>query len=248
MARKNTEADRTYQASWRKANKETLLIKKKIYRDAHKEQMRITHAAHQIANKEHLNTISKEYHRTHKEEQNAKMRARHAAKKDELNAKGRAYRAEHPETWDNWAQAHKEEMRARVKARRALIRGAAISDLSAPQWQEIQAAYDHRCVYCGRRAKGHLTQDHITPLSQGGNHTISNVVPACLDCNLSKKDNPPPRQVQPLLITVAQPKIHRRSKKMKPPTQPIQLVLVPAYSKVYLDIVLRVTLRKRLRA
>ncbi len=25
-----------------------------------------------------------------------------------------------------------------------------------------------------------LTQDHITPLSEGGNHTLSNIVPACL--------------------------------------------------------------------
>ncbi|WP_420706311.1 HNH endonuclease [Streptomyces sp. NRRL S-475] len=39
------------------------------------------------------------------------------------------------------------------------------------------------CCYCDRPAE-HL--DHVTPISKGGGDVLSNVVPACADCNLSK--------------------------------------------------------------
>jgi 5-methylcytosine-specific restriction endonuclease McrA len=64
----------------------------------------------------------------------------------------------------------------------------------------MQTHYDHRCVYCGKRAKGHLTQDHLTPLAKGGNHTKNNIVPACRKCNAIKGTRGPLVPVQPLLL------------------------------------------------
>ena len=84
--------------------------------------------------------------------------------------------------------------------RRARKRATAINDFTAAQWLEMQAAYDHRCVYCGTRRKGNLTQDHIIPLSKGGNHTRSNIVPACRSCNSKKGTGKPLAPVQLLLL------------------------------------------------
>ena len=95
------------------------------------------------------------------------------------------------------------------RSRRARKAGAAVNDFTHMQWVEMQRAYDHRCVYCGKRAKGHLTQDHITPLSRGGNHTVSNIVPACRECNCKKHTGEILSPVQPLLLTVA----HAKSKR-----------------------------------
>ncbi|WP_369190139.1 HNH endonuclease [Streptomyces sp. R08] len=39
------------------------------------------------------------------------------------------------------------------------------------------------CCYCDGPAE-HI--DHVTPLSKGGRDVLSNAVPACADCNLSK--------------------------------------------------------------
>ena len=64
----------------------------------------------------------------------------------------------------------------------------------------LQLAFDHRCAYCDRRRKGRLTQDHVTPLSKGGSHTASNIVPACASCNSRKHTGPPLRPVQPMLL------------------------------------------------
>lgn len=44
----------------------------------------------------------------------------------------------------------------------------------------------HRCQYCGERLS--LTIDHVQPTSKGGQHTWTNVVAACDDCN-SRKGN-----------------------------------------------------------
>jgi 5-methylcytosine-specific restriction endonuclease McrA len=60
-------------------------------------------------------------------------------------------------------------------------------------------AYGHCCVYCGRKMQ-RLTQDHITPLSRGGNHTKSNIVPACRSCNSKKGTGEPLVPVQPMLL------------------------------------------------
>lgn len=95
---------------------------------------------------------------------------------------------------------NKDKARARKKKWYALKNGAVISNFTAIQWREMQEHYNHRCVYCNKRSKGRLTQDHITPLSKGGNHTLSNVVPACQSCNSKKYVGPPLKPIQPLLI------------------------------------------------
>ena len=111
----------------------------------------------------------------------------------EINrARSREYYVKHPEQWLEYGSR-----------RRARKKGAPRNDLTAAQWHEIQVAYDHRCVYCGKRVKGHLTQDHLTPLSKGGSHTVSNIVPACGRCNRKKQAGPPLIPVQPLLLTLA---------------------------------------------
>lgn len=58
-------------------------------------------------------------------------------------------------------------------------------DLTYEQWQGILVRHNHCCAYC--RAPKPGTMDHVIPLSRGGSHTASNVVPACRSCNSSKK-------------------------------------------------------------
>lgn len=48
----------------------------------------------------------------------------------------------------------------------------------------------YTCQYCNRRGD-RLTVDHVTPRSRGGPTTWTNVVAACLRCNLRKGDRLP---------------------------------------------------------
>ena len=75
---------------------------------------------------------------------------------------------------------------------------------SAKEWKAVLDMFGNKCAYCGKEGK--LTQDHITPLSRGGHHSIQNIVPACHSCNSKKKDKDPLKPVQPLLLApVLQP-------------------------------------------
>jgi hypothetical protein len=47
-------------------------------------------------------------------------------------------------------------------------------------------AWDNRCAYCRAADAEHL--DHIFPRAKGGQNDLSNLVPACVPCNLRKKD------------------------------------------------------------
>jgi len=132
----------------------------------------------------------------------------YARNREHVLARTSAYAATHPAQRRAidaaYSARHPAKICAKSASRRARKAGATLNDFTAAQWIELQAIFDHRCAYCGRRAKGHLTQDHITPLSKGGAHTLANIVPACGSCNSKKRDKAPSSPVQPLLLTVAQ--------------------------------------------
>jgi len=93
-----------------------------------------------------------------------------------VKASVRAWRAAHP----GWEIANRRKHDARRRARIAKV----LATLTIAEWEAILEAAGHSCIYCGSRKQ--ITQDHLTPISRGGNHTAENVAPACLPCNLSK--------------------------------------------------------------
>lgn len=149
-------------------------------------------------------------------------RAWRAANPEVSRARVKAYRTKYPERFKAQRQAYfkkyatelrrrkklyavkhrdrdREKRQAQTERYRARKRHAPINDFTVAQWQEMKAHYGNRCVYCGRKMV-RLAQDHITPLSQGGAHTRSNIVPACQSCNSKKGKGAPLRPIQPLLL------------------------------------------------
>lgn len=59
---------------------------------------------------------------------------------------------------------------------------------SVAEWKERLLYFNRCCAYClqPESAVGHMTQEHMTPLVQGGSDDIENIVPACSGCNSSK--------------------------------------------------------------
>lgn len=52
------------------------------------------------------------------------------------------------------------------------------------EWDALKNNYKFLCAYCDRREP--LGMDHNIPLSRGGEHNISNILPACRSCNSKK--------------------------------------------------------------
>lgn len=115
----------------------------------------------------------REYARTHLEEN--RRRAREWGRQHRARARAR-HRV--------WRRAKPEQFLDIRRRRRARKRLAGNRFLTAAQWAEILWHHDYVCYYCG--VSGKLTQDHQTPICRGGEHTVENVVPACLVCNRTK--------------------------------------------------------------
>lgn len=76
--------------------------------------------------------------------------------------------------------------RVKVKRRTGI---AVTSDLTSEQWSHILERYGWCCAYCQVFLGDEATRDHVVPLSRGGGHTASNVVPCCRMCNSIKGTN-----------------------------------------------------------
>lgn len=75
-------------------------------------------------------------------------------------------------------------IRQKSKRRKAVIRDSVAVQLSGAQISQRFRQFDYLCAYCG--ATGDLHIEHVVPISNGGSHSIGNIVPSCPRCNYSK--------------------------------------------------------------
>lgn len=166
--------------------------------DKNAEYRRRYYAAHKDAHQ----AASARWKKANPDKVSAAYKRRHAANPEHFRAWGRAWAAAHPEQ----RRAYMRKWRAKnlpkwshYQRLRENRKRSVAATLTFEQWQAIQNAYDHKCAYCGKQSQ-HLTQDHVTPISKGGETTIGNIVPACRSCNSRKRSGPPPKPIQPLLL------------------------------------------------
>jgi 5-methylcytosine-specific restriction endonuclease McrA len=200
---KRTAQDNAYRA----ANSLTISARRKARYQQNRDKIFLQHQACYQRHKTKRLLYARAYYAAHKLTAAMQSKAYREAHKDEIAARGKAYRLTHQaQIAANklaYSRAHPEKEYEHQATRRARKAQALHNDLTHAQWLEIQAVQNHRCYYCGKRYKGRLTQDHITPLIDGGSHTLHNVIGACQSCNSKKHTGPPLKPVQPLLLTIA---------------------------------------------
>jgi 5-methylcytosine-specific restriction endonuclease McrA len=73
--------------------------------------------------------------------------------------------------------------------------------------RNIYFHYGYRCCYCGKQLPSdELNLDHVVPRSRGGGTDWSNIVTACIPCNLKKGAKLPQEAGMKLLIQPTKPK------------------------------------------
>lgn len=120
----------------------------------------------------------------------AALRRDDAGRREAACQTSRKWRTRHPgyasRAAMDWKRLHPDRVAVYGGRRRARLRG----DLSGKQWEAILSAHCGACVYCGTVED--VGQDHIVALARGGEHTATNVVPACGLCNSRKGTKPWP--------------------------------------------------------
>ncbi len=117
----------------------------------------------------------REYYKARRVEKLAYQREYGKSHAAELTAYKRQYNKAHPE---------KKVMRSQRRKELVLLNGR--NDLVPAQWAGLLDYFQNRCAYCLRPMGADATIDHMRPLCKGGEHTISNIVPACKPCNSKK--------------------------------------------------------------
>lgn len=93
-------------------------------------------------------------------------------KVDILTKHGRSYTVE-----------YRREITRRYNARKKRVTVGKLTDVDISNKFK---ALGNACFYCG--SKENIEVDHLIPISRGGAHVLSNLVPACRSCNASKRD------------------------------------------------------------
>jgi len=146
--------------------------------------------------KEHRKALVRKWSHKHREER--RLYKNQYRCQEKVKARRRKYRCDNRAArsayMNRYYHKNREVMMAHVARYHARKLGAFISDFTDEDWQIALDYYDYKCAYCGTQDKP-LAREHIIPLSRGGPHTISNIVPACQSCN-SRKGACTPSEVQ----------------------------------------------------
>lgn len=155
--------------AWRKRSKALVRKQGKRYRKKHFEQIRKRISAYGKKNREKINLIARKY----------RQRLIAEGQREIIKGWHRKCVLKNPEKWK--IRTHNINI-----IRQRLHKATPIDPLD---WIRLKARHRGKCFYCDEAGK--LTLDHFIPISKGGEHRISNIVPACGKCNSRKKDKDP---------------------------------------------------------
>lgn len=108
-------------------------------------------------------------------------RKRYQANPEKFREYDRKYRKANPDKYAEWDKAH------RVK------RAGAPGKFTHSEWLDKLSEFNYHCAYClvAFSDENPPTQDHMLPLVRGGTHDAGNIVPACRECNSTKRTRTP---------------------------------------------------------
>jgi 5-methylcytosine-specific restriction endonuclease McrA len=159
----------------------------RIYRNNHKEEIK----QYSILNKEKI-LEHKRIRYANDEEYRKKINERNKIwtmeNSDTVRIRRKKWMEKNPDHRKKYYQSinGKEIIKSHNLKRERLLKGK-MCDLNGNQWEEIKKSQNYRCAYCGKpESDSKLTQDHIVPISKGGNHTMANIQGLCKSCNSIK--------------------------------------------------------------
>jgi 5-methylcytosine-specific restriction endonuclease McrA len=176
--------------SWYWKNREAILAKKKVEREADPEKFRVWRNKTNKKNREKIAAKRKLYNEAHKNDISQYRKKRWIENREQEQAWARAWQKNNPETIKAYA----------LKRRAAKINAG--GSVTAAEIADLWKKQDGKCAYfsvCGNLLKkgrgSHL--DHVEPLvprdksRPPGTNTIQNMMWLCQGCN-SKKNNKDP--------------------------------------------------------
>lgn len=83
-----------------------------------------------------------------------------------------------------WRVNNRDKVTHQNRKLKAMRRNAERCVVTEKDWQRLVNRHNGCCAYCGIKEK--MTMEHVVPISRGGRHSIGNLLPVCIKCNISK--------------------------------------------------------------
>lgn len=205
----NPEIDAKYRRTHYMKHRDAILAKHKNMSDEQRAKRKVAKRRWDDRNKEHI----KEYVRKNKESiaERTKRWAREnrehildvgnawrSKNRSRVNALARTRRAANPEkerqSQREYHKRHPERRRMAKQVRRARKRNAVVGDTKAiAAWERgWRKKKTHTCHWCKKTTRtSECHADHVQALSNGGAHSLDNLVVSCAKCNQKKNNKPP---------------------------------------------------------
>ena len=196
----NKERKNECKKKWREENKEKHNEWTKQYCETNKEYISKQKKQYREKNKEHISEQKKEYDSRPeiKERRKEKGKIYNLTNKDKIKEYSKKYyqnNKEHKREYQRKYLRKNPQVNALHHQKRINLKHNLQVTLTLGQWEQIKTDFDYKCAYCGMSEKEHknlfnesLHQEHFLALSNGGEFTHNNIIPACRSCNSSKNN------------------------------------------------------------
>lgn len=183
-------------------NRDEELLNMRLYREENRDRILEYNRNYYLSNKEkfreyyelnadYIKERNREYYKANRDDFAKRWKSYYEENKEELREKGRERYQDDPEyfrsQWREYYYSPKGQAASKREShrRRDREKGSLIT-LTSEEWAKTLDYFGHECAYCG--SKEDITQDHLIPVSKGGDYTSYNIIPACGSCNYSKRD------------------------------------------------------------
>jgi 5-methylcytosine-specific restriction endonuclease McrA len=178
---------RKQKKQYAEANKEKLTEYYKMYNQQHKEEIAKYNKQYIADNRECRNEYRREYS---KRQHTKELRKVYLEKsKNKRSETMRKYFLNNQNNIKKYMKQYNQENKqySVMSSQKRRTRKLMLPDtLTLEDWETIREKFNNKCAYCGRELK--LEQEHFVSLTNGGEYTINNIIPACKSCNSSKND------------------------------------------------------------
>jgi len=181
----NKESVKEYQKQWELSNKEH----RGKYREDNKERIAMRNKKYRKINEDKLRAQRKEYCGINKEKVAQSKKIYRINNMEKSLETLRRYRKNNKvkikEAHRKWRKGNPEKVSEYGRKRRT-IRRKLSATLTSKQWEKCKEYFNYSCAYCGKSSP--LERDHFIALTNNGEYSRDNIIPACRICNASKSN------------------------------------------------------------
>lgn len=186
---KDPEKVAYYIKQWHQRHPEKCAESSKRCRERKIEQYRERERRYREGNREEIAIRINKWRKENRERVLELQRKDRIKNPERETERGKRYRKLHAEECairrKKWREKNPEKVKIYKHERRARKLAVHTVPYTPDQVKYLVATFNSCCAYCGIKSE-RLSIDHFIPLSKGGTETISNLVPACIQCNSSK--------------------------------------------------------------